>query len=100
MAVEVAQDLPDGVDRRVDDRGARDLDHRVGPGAVGALRSVIGARSAQHLLEVVERGLEDALADVFGQLLAPCPAALSNSADHSAKVRLPSVTGVSLRVAT
>ena len=81
------------IDRRVDDGAAADLNH------LPPLGNGPGSASGKLALQRVEAALEHAIADAIGQRLRPCRASQSNSALHSAKLRLPSVIGVSFRVA-
>src|SRR5262245_12862436 len=85
VAVEVAQNGPDAVDGRVDDRALDDAGHGPQPPNWRLSASKPPWNTAVAMLETSS---------------ASRSGAQSNSAVHSRKVRWPSVTGVNLSVAT
>ena len=85
VAVEVAQHRPHRLDRRLDDGALHDFHHA----AYRAKCRLRASKPAWKTLVPMPVTSSSAL-----------PSSHSNSAVHSANVRLPSVTGVSLRVAT
>src|SRR6185369_3459196 len=87
VAVEIAQDRPHAVDRRVDHGGPANPDHRD-----------TSYRATTFFSE--SKAAWNTPCPICSASAASRSDAQSNSAHHSAKVRLPSVTGVSLRVAT
>ena len=92
MAVEVAQDRPDAPDRRIDHSRADDLLQHRG-------RRARGQRRPKWRFNASKPPWNTAL-PICSVSARSRSSAHSNSALHSAKVRAPSVTGVSFSVAT
>ena len=75
------------------------LDRRVDDGASASRAAMAAQRCPNWLLSASKPPWKTPWPIELGQLALLAPGGESNSADHSAEVRLPSVIGVSLRVA-